>query len=220
MEFFNARIENTILETLNHVASSEFVRLPYTEAIELLEKSGKDFEFPISWGADMQSEHERFLTEEHFKKPVIVYDYPNTIKPFYMYCNDDDKTVRAMDVLVPGVGEIIGGSQREHRLDVLEQRMDAQELVKEDYWWYSDLRRYGDGTPFGIWFGTGKGGPVHYRDGEHSRCNPVSPYAGQRRILTSSQCSGRKDDEASDVTAQGQNGIYFSESTFPNPASQ
>ena len=143
MEFFNARIETTILETLNHVVSSEFVRLPYTEAIELLEKSGKEFEFPISWGADMQSEHERFLTEEHFKKPVIVYDYPNTIKPFYMYCNDDDKTVRAMDVLVPGVGEIIGGSQREHRLDVLEKRMDAQELIKEDYWWYSDLRRYG-----------------------------------------------------------------------------
>ena len=143
MEFFNARIEKTILETLNNVINSDFVRLPYTEAIELVEKSGKDFEFPVSWGSDMQSEHERFLTEEHFKKPVIVYDYPNAIKPFYMYCNDDDKTVRAMDVLVPGVGEIIGGSQREHRLDILEQRMDAQDLVKEDYWWYTDLRKYG-----------------------------------------------------------------------------
>ena len=143
MEFFNALIDKTVLETLNHVVESEFVRLPYTEAIDVLKKSGKEFEFPIEWGADMQSEHERFLTEEHFKSPVIVFDYPNTIKPFYMYCNDDEKTVRAMDVLVPRVGEIIGGSQREHRLDVLEQRMDAQQLVKEDYWWYSDLRKYG-----------------------------------------------------------------------------
>ena len=143
MEFFNARIDDTIASTLNHVLEKEFVRLPYTEAVEILEKSSQDFEFPVSWGTDLQSEHERFLTEEHFKSPVILFDYPNTIKPFYMYCNDDDKTVRAMDVLVPKVGEIIGGSQREHRLDVLEKRMDAQDLIKEDYWWYTDLRKYG-----------------------------------------------------------------------------
>ena len=143
MEFFNARIDDTVLETLAHVREKDFVRLPYTQAIEILEKCGKEFEFPVSWGTDLQSEHERFLTEEHFKSPVILFDYPNTIKPFYMYCNDDDKTVRAMDVLVPKVGEIIGGSQREHRLDVLEKRMDAQDLIKEDYWWYTDLRKYG-----------------------------------------------------------------------------
>ncbi len=143
MQFFNERIDNQILETLNHFASSEFVRLPYTEAVELLQKSGQSFEYPVQWGSDLQSEQERFLTEVHFKSPVIIYDYPKTIKPFYMYCNDDDKTVRAMDVLVPRVGEIIGGSQREHRLDILEARMDAQQLVKEDYWWYTDLRKYG-----------------------------------------------------------------------------
>ena len=143
MGFFDARIDNTIKETLTNLLDKEFVRLPYTEAIETLEKSGHEFEYPVKWGIDLQSEHERFLTEEHFKCPVILFDYPNTIKPFYMYCNDDDKTVRAMDVLVPKVGEIIGGSQREHRLDVLEKRMDAQDLVKEDYWWYTDLRKYG-----------------------------------------------------------------------------
>ncbi len=143
MQFIHARIDDTILATLDHVVNSQFVRLPYTEAIELLTRSDRQFEFPVQWGVDLQSEHERFLTEEHFKSPVILYDYPRVIKPFYMYCNDDEKTVRAMDVLVPKVGEIIGGSQREHRLDVLEQRMDEQELVKEDYWWYTDLRKFG-----------------------------------------------------------------------------
>ncbi len=143
MEFFNARIDDTVAATMKVVLEKDFVRLPYTDAIGILEKCGKEFEFPVSWGTDLQSEHERFLTEEHFKTPVILFNYPNTIKPFYMYCNDDDKTVRAMDVLVPNVGEIIGGSQREHRLDILEKRMDAQELIKEDYWWYTDLRKYG-----------------------------------------------------------------------------
>ncbi|MHB8897608.1 MAG: asparagine--tRNA ligase [Thermoguttaceae bacterium] len=143
MEFFNQRIDNTAIETLRAIVESQFIRLSYTEAIEVLEKSGESFEFPVSWGVDLQAEHERFLTEKHFKKPVILYDYPRTIKAFYMRLNDDGKTVRAMDVLVPKVGEIIGGSQREERLDVLETRMAEQKLNPADYWWYLDLRRYG-----------------------------------------------------------------------------
>ena len=144
MQFFNERIDKTVDRnargTLSRAISSA---LTYTEAIEILEKSGQTFEFPVAWGTDLQSEHERFLTEKHFKCPVILYDYPRTIKPFYMRLNDDGKTVRAMDVLVPKVGEIIGGSQREERLDVLEMRMAEQGLNPADYWWYSDLRRYG-----------------------------------------------------------------------------
>ncbi len=143
MQFFNLRIDDTVLATLEAVISSEFVRLPYTEAVTILEKSGQTFEFPVAWGRDLQAEHERFLTEQHFKKPVILFDYPRTIKPFYMRVNDDGKTVRAMDILVPKVGEIIGGSQREERLDVLQQRMGEQGLAAESYWWYLDLRRYG-----------------------------------------------------------------------------
>ena len=143
MEFFNQRIDKTVLETLQGIVESEFVRLPYTDAVEILEKNNQEFEFPVSWGTDMQSEHERFLTEIHFRAPVILYDYPRSIKPFYMRVNDDEKTVRAMDVLVPKVGEIIGGSQREERLEVLEQRMGEQNLEPERYWWYLDLRRYG-----------------------------------------------------------------------------
>ena len=143
MTFFNDRIDKTVLETLQGIVDSEFVRLPYTEAIGILEASGEKFDFPVSWGMDLQSEHERYLTEQHFKKPVILHDYPRTIKPFYMRVNDDDKTVRAMDVLVPKVGEIIGGSQREERLDILESRMKEQDLDPAGYWWYLDLRRYG-----------------------------------------------------------------------------
>jgi asparaginyl-tRNA synthetase len=143
MQFFNERIDKTVIETLEHILASDFLRVTYTEAMEILEKSGQTFEFPVSWGVDLQSEHERFLTEKHFKCPVILYDYPRTIKPFYMRLNDDEKTVRAMDVLVPKVGEIIGGSQREERLDVLEMRMADQHLNPADYWWYTDLRRYG-----------------------------------------------------------------------------
>lgn len=143
MDFFNLRIDNTVLATLKNIVENDFVRLPYTEAVEILEKSGQEFEFPVEWGRDLQSEHERFLTEQHFKQPVILFDYPRTIKPFYMRCNDDGKTVRAMDVLVPRVGEIIGGSQREERLDVLKQRMQETGLNPDDYWWYLDLRRFG-----------------------------------------------------------------------------
>ena len=143
MQFFNQRIDKTVLETLGKIVQSEFIRLPYTEAVEILEKSGEKFEFPVRWGTDLQSEHERHLTEKHFGCPVILFNYPLAIKPFYMRVNDDGRTVGAMDVLVPKVGEIIGGSQREERLDVLEARMKEQDLDPERYWWYLDLRRYG-----------------------------------------------------------------------------
>jgi len=141
--FFNERIDKTVLETLKTMSTSSFERMSYTEAVAILEKSGKTFEFPVQWGCDLQSEHERFLAEEHCKKPVILFDYPRALKAFYMRLNDDGKTVRAMDVLAPKVGEIIGGSQREERLDVLEQRMIEQKLNPRDYGWYLDLRRFG-----------------------------------------------------------------------------
>jgi len=141
--FFNEHIDKTLRETLEHVLQSSFIRLPYTDAISILQRSEKKFEFKVEWGTDLQSEHERFLTEEHFKRPVILYDYPRTIKPFYMRVNDDGKTVRAMDVLVPKVGEIIGGSEREYRFTLLEDRMQEQNLDTEAYRWYADLRRYG-----------------------------------------------------------------------------
>jgi asparaginyl-tRNA synthetase len=143
VQFFQERIDKTMRGRLEEIVAKKFVRLSYTEAVEILTKSGKAFEFPVSWGCDLQAEHERYLTEEHFKCPVILHDYPRGIKAFYMRLNDDGKTVRAMDVLVPGVGEIIGGSQREERLDVLEQRMKDQHLDPAAYWWYLDLRRYG-----------------------------------------------------------------------------
>lgn len=143
MEFFNKQFDTSLIETLRHIIASDFVRLPYTEAIDILTASGRKFDYPVSWGVDLQSEHERYLTEEHFKKPVILYNYPRAIKPFYMRVNEDGKTVRAMDVLVPKIGEIIGGSEREYHLDILRQRMDEQGLAKENYWWYEDLRRYG-----------------------------------------------------------------------------
>ncbi len=143
MQFFNAQIEPTVLATLESIVATDFVRLPYTEAVDILTRSGATFEFPVAWGHDLQAEHERYLTEQHFKKPVILFDYPCAIKPFYMRVNDDGHTVRAMDILVPRVGEIIGGSQREERLDVMTQRMREQKLDPESYWWYLDLRRYG-----------------------------------------------------------------------------
>ena len=143
LEFFNQRIDKTVIATLQHIAEHQFEHLSYTDAITILQQSGKSWDYPVEWGSDLQSEHERFLTEEHFKKPIILHDYPRTIKPFYMRCNDDGKTVRAMDVLVPRIGEIIGGSQREERLDVLEARMQECHLNPVDYWWYLDLRRFG-----------------------------------------------------------------------------
>ncbi|MCW5757334.1 MAG: asparagine--tRNA ligase [Phycisphaeraceae bacterium] len=143
MAFFDERIEKGLIDRLKHVIASPFRMLPYTEAVEILQKSGKAFEFPVQWGGDLQSEHERYLTEEHFKQPVVVVDYPKGIKAFYMRLNDDGKTVAAMDVLVPGVGELIGGSQREERLEVLDGRLEEMALPKDDYGWYRDLRRYG-----------------------------------------------------------------------------
>jgi len=143
MEFFNLRIEKTVIATLRAIVESRFVRLSYTEAVQILKTSGEKFEFPVDWGKDLQAEHERYLTEKHFRCPVILFDYPRTIKPFYMRVGDDGRTVRAMDVLVPKVGEIIGGSQREERLDVLQERMEEQGLRPTDYWWYLDLRRFG-----------------------------------------------------------------------------
>lgn len=143
LEFFDKRIEPGLLGTLNHVVDSGFERMTYTEAVKILENSGESFEFPVAWGTDLQSEHERWLTETHVGRPVIVSDYPKEIKAFYMRMNDDGKTVRAMDVLAPRVGEIIGGSQREERLDVLDSRITEMGLPLEPYWWYRDLRRFG-----------------------------------------------------------------------------
>jgi asparaginyl-tRNA synthetase len=143
LEFFNQFIEKTVLATLEHVAQADFGHITYTDAVAELKKSGKSWEFPVEWGNDLQTEHERFLSEEIFKKPVIVTDYPKAIKAFYMRVNEDDKTVRAMDVLVPRVGEIIGGSQREERHDVLLARLRDAGLDEKAYWWYLDLRRYG-----------------------------------------------------------------------------
>ena len=143
MEFFNKWYADSTIATLEGIASSEFERITYTEAVKLLEGSGQKFEFPVSWGTDLQSEHERYLTEQKIQKPVIVTDYPKDIKAFYMRLNDDGETVRAMDVLVPRIGEIIGGSQREERRDVLESRMSEAGIYHSEYSWYLDLRSYG-----------------------------------------------------------------------------
>ncbi len=151
MAFFRDRIDKTVIERLRQVIDSTFVHMDYSQAVDILERCGKPFEFPVVWGADLQSEHERYLTEEHVGGPVVVVNYPKEIKAFYMRLNDDGRTVAAMDVLVPGVGEIIGGSQREERLKVLEQRMT--EAVKEELWWYRDLRRYGSAPHAGFGLG-------------------------------------------------------------------
>ena len=154
MEFFNKRIQPGLFQALEEVIASEFARVTYSDAIDILKSSGEEWEFPVEWGNDLQAEHEHFLTEKHFKKPVIVYDWPAKIKPFYMRMNDDEKTVRAMDVLVPRFGEIIGGSQREERIEILDKRIAEQNMKKEDYWWYRDLRRFGSvpHSGFGLGF--------------------------------------------------------------------
>ena len=153
MEFFNNFVDKGLIERLTSVVNSEFKRLPYTEAIELLQKSGHKFEFPVEWGCDLQTEHERYLTEEIIKGPVFVTDYPKDIKAFYMRLNPDGKTVRATDLLVPGIGEIIGGSQREERYDVLLDRIKELGLNEEDYWWYLELRKFGTATHSGFGLG-------------------------------------------------------------------
>jgi asparaginyl-tRNA synthetase len=154
MEFFNSFVDNTLLERLNHVANSNFEHITYTDAMKILEREKDRFEYPVVWGKDLQTEHERFLTEQVFKKPVFVTDYPKDIKAFYMRMNEDNKTVAAMDLLVPGVGEIIGGSQREERLELLEKRIQEMGMDSKDYWWYLDLRKFGGTrhTGYGLGF--------------------------------------------------------------------
>ena len=154
LDFLNSFVDKGLIDRLTHVRDSDFARVSYTEAIEILKNSGEHFEYGAYWGMDMQTEHERYLAEKHFGRPVCVYNYPKEIKAFYMKQNDDGKTVAAVDVLVPGIGELIGGSQREDRLDVLEARMDELGLDRESYWWYLELRKYGS-TPhagFGLGF--------------------------------------------------------------------
>jgi len=153
MAFFNEFMDKGLIDRLNAIVSSDFVRITYTEAVELLQKSDREFQFPVVWGIDLQTEHERYLTEEIFKKPVFVINYPKGIKAFYMRMNEDEETVAAMDLLVPGVGEIIGGSQREERYDRLVARMKELDLEPEDYWWYLDLRKYGGAKHAGYGLG-------------------------------------------------------------------
>ncbi len=174
MEFFNKFVQKGIIDDLKAVISSEFTRISYTKAIEDLETSGKTFEFPVSWGIDLASEHEKYLTEEVYKGPVIITDYPKDIKAFYMKLNDDGKTVRAMDVLVPRLGEIIGGSERENRHDVLLDKIKAMGLEPEDYWWYLDLRKFGSVPHAG--FGLGFERLVQYATGM-TNIRDVIPYA-------------------------------------------
>jgi asparaginyl-tRNA synthetase len=143
LAFFNQRVDKTVIDRLETVVNNDFERMDYTDAIKILEDSGKKFEYPVSWGVDLQSEHERYLAEEKVGRPIILMNYPKDIKAFYMRMNDDEKTVAAMDILAPGIGELVGGSQREERLDVFDARLDQMGLPKEEYWWYRDLRKYG-----------------------------------------------------------------------------
>ncbi len=154
LDLFARFVDKNLMATLENIAASDFVRLPYREAVDILSTATEKFDYEVGFGRDLQSEHEHYLTERHFKKPVIVYDYPATIKPFYMRVNADGETVAAMDVLVPSIGEIIGGSQREERIDILEARMDEAGLLKENYWWYLDSRRFGSvpHSGFGLGF--------------------------------------------------------------------
>ena len=154
IEFFNNFVDKGLIERLTHVATSDFGRVTYTEAVEILSKNNENFEYKVEWGSDLQTEHERYLTEQVFKRPVFVTDYPKEIKAFYMRLNDDGKTVAATDLLVPGIGEIIGGSQREERLDYLMAAYERMGLNPEDYWWYTNLRKYGgvEHAGFGLGF--------------------------------------------------------------------
>ena len=173
LEFFNKFVDKGLLDRLTALRNSDYAKVTYTEAIEILEKSGESFKFPVYWGVDLQTEHERYLTEQVYKKPIFLIDYPKEIKAFYMRQNDDGKTVAAMDLLVPGVGEIIGGSQREERLDVLKARMAELGLSEEDYWWYLNLRKYGGTKHAG--FGLGFERIIMYLTGV-SNIRDVLPY--------------------------------------------
>ena len=163
LAFFAERFDKSLIDTLTHVAETAFARMTYTEAVEALRKSGKTFDYPVEWGKDLQSEHERWLAEEHCKRPLILTDYPRDLKAFYMRQNDDGKTVAAMDVLAPKLGEIIGGSQREERLDVLTARLREMKLHEADYWWYLDTRRWGSAPHAG--FGLGFERAVQFASG-------------------------------------------------------
>lgn len=173
LAFFDQHIQAGVSDRLSSLASQPFNHMTYSDAVQVLQKSGVSFDFPVAWGVDLQSEHERFLTEKYVGGPLILTDYPATIKSFYMRSNDDDRTVAAMDVLVPGVGEIIGGSQREERLDVLKTRMAEQGLDEADYWWYLDLRRFGSAPHSG--FGLGLDRMVLYASGM-SNIRDVAPF--------------------------------------------
>ena len=173
MQFFNSFVDKGLLERLDHIANSDFGRVIYTEAVDMLLKSGKEFQYPVEWGIDLQTEHERYLTEEIFRKPVFVTDYPKEIKAFYMKMNEDGRTVAAMDCLVPGIGEIIGGSQREDDYDKLVKRMEECGLAKEDYEFYLDLRRFGTARHAG--FGLGFERCVMYLTGM-SNIRDVIPF--------------------------------------------
>ena len=173
LEFLNNFVDNGLLDRLKNVVENDFVRLSYTEAIKILEQHKSEFEYPVFWGCDLQSEHERYITEKVFKKPVFLTDYPKEIKAFYMRLNDDGKTVAASDLLVPGIGELIGGSQREERLDVLKEKMKVFNLNEEDYWWYLNLRKYGGVTHSG--FGLGFERMVMYLTGI-ANIRDVIPY--------------------------------------------
>ncbi|MDY3986978.1 MAG: amino acid--tRNA ligase-related protein, partial [Peptoniphilaceae bacterium] len=183
MDFFNTWIDKGLLERLNHVRSSRFERMTYTRAIEILEKVNDRFEFPVSWGCDLQSEHERYLTEEVVKGPLFVTDYPKEIKAFYMRLNDDKKTVAACDMLVPGIGELVGGSQREERLDVLETMMREKNMELEDYQFYLNLRRFGGCLHGG--YGLGFERCVMYLTGM-SNIRDVLPYPRTFRSMRQS----------------------------------
>jgi len=173
MEFFNKFIDPGLLDRLHNVINSDFAHVTYTEAVELLKKNNENFDYKVEWGTDLQTEHERYLTEQVFKKPVFVTDYPKEIKAFYMRLNDDGKTVAAMDLLVPGIGEIIGGSQREERLDLLDQRIRELGMKEEDYWWYRELRKYGGTRHAG--FGLGFERAIMYMTGM-SNIRDVIPF--------------------------------------------
>jgi asparaginyl-tRNA synthetase len=153
LQFLNERYDKALLDRLNHVLDTPFERISYTDAVEILKNSKQNFEFPVYWGADLQSEHERYLVEKYYKKPVIIIDYPKEIKAFYMKSNDDGKTVRAMDVLVPRVGEIIGGSQREDDYDKLFKRIEESQVPIEDVWWYLETRKFGSAPHSGFGLG-------------------------------------------------------------------
>ncbi len=173
LEFLNKFVDKTLLDRLNNIVQSDFGHLTYTDAVKILEKNNSNFDYPVKWGVDLQTEHERYLTEKVFGKPVFLTDYPKDIKAFYMRLNDDDKTVAAMDLLVPGVGEIIGGSQREERYDLLCQRMKEMGLAPEEYDWYLDLRKYGGTKHAG--FGLGFERAVMYLTGM-SNIRDVIPF--------------------------------------------